>query len=64
MATKIIFQSSSMSGIEAELECFANTNEEICIVIDAKDLPVSYICLDKETAIKLSKVLKSEISKI
>ena len=34
MATKIIFQGSTKTGIESELQCFANTWNEIFIQID------------------------------
>ena len=64
MATKIIFQGSTRTGVDSELQCHANTWDEIFIQIQMKDHPDSWITLDRETAIKLSKVLKSEISKI
>lgn len=64
MATKIIFQGSNQLGVESELQCYANTNDKIFISIDMEGYQTSFICLDRETAIKLSKVLKSEISKI
>ena len=64
MATKIIFQGSTKTGIESELQCFANTWNEIFIQIDNKYDYNSFICLDKQTAIRFSKLLKSEISKL
>ena len=46
------------------LECFYNTNNEIYICIEENDRPPSHITLDKSTAIKLSKTLRTEISKM
>lgn len=61
---KIIFYGSENSE-EHTLECYHNDNNEIFISIDMKynQLP-DWITLDRPTAIKLSKVLKAEISKI
>jgi hypothetical protein len=47
-----------------ELTCFMNINKEIYIGIDMINIPESFITLDKPTAIKLAKVLRSEINKI
>jgi hypothetical protein len=63
MATKLLFFDVDESR-ETQLECFATDNETILIEIDTSGLPTNWILLDKDTAIKLSKVLKSEISKI
>lgn len=61
---KIIFYGTKGSE-KTELECFYNTNNKIFIQIDMgyNNIP-DWITLDKDTAIKLSRVLKSEISKI
>ena len=61
---KTIFYGTK-STQDNQLEVFRNfTNEiSICISVDATSYP-SVITLDKATAIKLSRVLKSEISKI
>ena len=48
---------------EISLECFANFDNEIYIEIESEGYPPSYICLDVSTAIKLAKVLRSEINK-
>lgn len=61
---KIIFLGSEISE-NHELECYHNDNKEIFISIDMgyNQCP-DWITLDKNTAIKLSRVLKAEISKI
>lgn len=64
MTTILIFQSSEKTELNSELVCYANSEDEIFIEISYEDCPSAHICLDKQTAIKLSKVLKSEISKI
>jgi hypothetical protein len=61
---KIIFYGSGTSE-NHKLECFYNTNNKIFITIDMGfNQTPDWIVLDKDTAIKLSRVLKSEISKI
>jgi hypothetical protein len=47
-----------------ELQCYANLRGEMFIMIDMKDemFQPSFICLDKETAIKLSRELRKQIS--
>ena len=60
---KIIFCGSEFTP-EHELEVFYNTNNEITISIDTQEQYPTIITLDKATAIKLTRVLKSEISKI
>ncbi len=61
---KIIFLGSESSE-NHELECYRNDNNEIFISIDMKYNQVNdWITLDRATAIKLSRVLKAEISKI
>ena len=57
---KTVFLGTERSGTsETELEVFGNTENELFICIDSE-----FICLDRQTAIKLVKVMKSEISKI
>lgn len=47
-----------------KLRCFWNTNNEIYIEIDMDyDIP-SFICLDKSTAIKFAKTIRTEINKM
>jgi len=62
--TKTIFCASENLGFNAELQAFSNSHNEIYIEIDCDDMPVSFITLDRETAIKLVKTLKREIAKI
>lgn len=58
---RIIFPCSIGDG---ELQVFVNGVNEISIWIDNEFLGDSFVSLDKSTAIKLSRVLKAEISKI
>ncbi len=64
----VFFGTESSDTNQHELECYLNhTNEEIYISINNKDDlhdPIGFICLDKSTAIKLSKSLRTEINKI
>lgn len=46
------------------LVMYANSNNEIYISIDSEDEQPSFICLDRSTAIKLSKELRKEISNL
>ncbi len=62
--TKVIFCSSDKSDYDSELECYINDNQEIYINIECPNGTFNFICLDKQTAIKFSKVLRTEISKI
>ena len=65
MAVKILFSGTQKSGtINQKLECKINHRNEISIIISCINGDCEQIYLDKPTAIKLSKVLKSEISKI
>jgi hypothetical protein len=65
--TKLIF----LSGIEnhnTELECFSNVSDAITISITDVDgdhqFNKQFVSLDIPTAIKLAKVLRTEINKI
>ena len=62
--TKIIFCSSDLSNVNFEMECFANHRNEIYINIYNPDdhQEFGFVCLDKLTAIKFSKHLRSEIA--
>ena len=63
--TKTVFLGTESSGTEEhELQCFANTRNEIYISIDQCNMPPSFICLDVLTAIKLSKTLRESINRI
>lgn len=62
---KLVFTGTENSETDStELEVFANRNNELFIGITEHYAPCIHICLNRETAIKLSKVLKSEISKL
>jgi len=64
--TKLIFLSSLSD--DTELECFVNSIDEITLQITDTDSDNQFnkqlVSLDIPTAIKLSKVLRSEINKI
>ena len=60
---KLIFSGTNDTE-DHELEVFKNTREEIFIQIDIGGIPPAWICLDKSTAIKFAKTLRTEINKI
>ena len=61
----LIFNGSEISETsETELKLYANKRNEIFISIDDYSMPPMYICLDKSTAIKLSKELRKQIALI
>ena len=65
MRVKTIFCSSEKQTYSSELEVYANANGELYISITADPndpYQIQWICLDKDTAIKFSKVLRREIS--
>jgi len=66
MSYQIIFHSTTRSECPATLTVEATDFNEIYIEIKdteaQHDLNYQYICLDKETAIKLSKELRKQIS--
>ena len=64
MGTKVVFEGSESSEWNSKLLCYANINNEVYIEIQHEEFDTMFICLDKQTAIKLSKVLKTEISKL
>ena len=64
---KLVFYGSEKSNTsEHSLNCYSNSTDEIFISIDMNnDFPFeSFIVLDKETAIKLSRELRKQISHI
>lgn len=62
---KIIFYGSEKSETnDHELRCFCTTNQEIYIGIEMHHSIEHFICLDKTTAIKLSKELRKQIARI
>lgn len=67
MAVKTVFTSSEKSEVNRVLECFYNSRNEIYLEIYDSDNPEDischqFIALDKETAIKLAKELRKQIS--
>ena len=60
---KLIFN-GTIDTEDHELQTFLNTQNEIYISIDIDGLPTHWICLDKSTAIKFAKTLRTEINKI
>jgi hypothetical protein len=62
---QIIFYGSEKSETtDHQLRCFCNTHQEIYIGIDMHLNAEHFICLDKATAIKLSKELRKQIALI
>jgi hypothetical protein len=65
---KLSFYGSNFSKTtEHKLECYANADDEIYISIEMdgnNDFFSAFISLDKETAIKLSRELRKQISLI
>ena len=64
MAVKMIFEGTERSNHESEMYLHANEFNEVYIRIGSPNTPLNYICLDKQSAIKFSKVLRTEISKL
>ena len=62
MAYELVFKNVQEDGVEAQLIVRANQFNNIFIEIDMMDYPASFISLDKETAIKLAKELRKQIS--
>jgi hypothetical protein len=63
MAVDLIFKGTIRSLTDqTELQVYHNVSNEIFIQIEDEDRPPSWICLDKETAIKFSKELRKQIS--
>lgn len=62
---KLLYCGTEKSGTETyTLTMYANANNEIFIGIDSEGQQSSFICLDRSTAIKLSKELRKEISNL
>jgi hypothetical protein len=62
---KLFFGGTEESGTdEHTIVCFWNSNNEIFIEINIEGLNPSFICLDKSTAIKFAKTLRTEINKM
>ena len=61
---KLLFYGTDNGTEEHVLECYINDNNEIFVSIENQDFPPSFIALDKSTAIKFAKTLRTEINKI
>ena len=62
---KIIFYGEQDSEAKLHtLEVFATNQNKINVIVKNEDGSIAYTKLNKSTAIKLSRVLKAEISKI
>ena len=62
---KLIFSGTEISNTnETKLECFNSIINHIFISIEMKGAETSYVCLDKSTAIKFAKTLRTEINKM
>lgn len=60
---KITFLGTEQSKThDSELQVYVNTLNEIFIQIERDDEYPAFICLDKSTAIKFSKALRTQIS--
>ncbi len=61
---KLIFFGTKPSNTDnSEIICYKNFRDEIFIQLKGKENK-EHICLDKSTAIKLAKTLRTEINKI
>ena len=62
---RILFYGTKTNGTNDHvLECYKNTKSEIFINIEISKEQNAFICLDKSTAIKFAKTLRTEINKI
>ena len=62
---KLVFSGTQVSETnDHNLECYVNWRNEIYLSVDIDSLPTHFICLDKSTAIKFAKTLRTEINKI
>ena len=61
---RILFYGTENGTEEHTLEVYVNTFNEIWVSIEVPDYPPSFITLDKSTAIKFAKTLRTEINKI
>jgi hypothetical protein len=66
MAVELIFRSTTESNLNSDLEVYINQRSELTIKIHNSylDKPNDYAfaCFDKDTAIKLAKELRKQIS--
>lgn len=62
---KLIFSGTEKSDSQDhELKCYVNTHNEIYIQLEVDGFTPLWICLDKSTAIKFAKTIRTEINKI
>lgn len=62
---KLIFYGTEESKTsEHQIECHLNFRNEIFIEVTSDDGDIQFICLDKSTAIKFAKTIRTEINKI
>ena len=61
---KLLFFGTDNGTEEHVIECHINASNEIFINIQNEDFTSSFIALDKSTAIKFAKTLRTEINKI
>ena len=62
---KVIYYGTEKSCTnENSLEVIANLRNEICIVVKVPEIVEAVICLDKSTAIKLSRDIRRKIALI
>ena len=62
--TKLIFYGCCENTFDSELECYATNQNEINVSIEMGNNPPSIVTVDKSTAIKFAKTLRTEINKI
>jgi len=61
---EVLFGTEKSETEKHELQCYLNDKNEIFVLIEMDDSQDAFICFDKSTAIKFSKVLRREINKI
>lgn len=65
---KLVFIGDGVGTFDMELQCYSNTRNQVFIQINEPDdhygVGCKFICLDKSTAIKFSKALRTAISEI
>lgn len=62
---RFVFEGTENSKThQTDLQCYVNDQNEIFIEIHEYGEKPAYICLNKSTAIRLAKTLRTEINKI
>jgi hypothetical protein len=62
MAYELIFTSTEESKLETKLEVFVNTKGYLTIKIEGGKRDMQLVCLEKDSAIKLAKEIRKQIS--